>query len=157
VWTMLETHIIMSSLISRLTFLLTLRLIFLMDLTIAYMVLVHEIVVLCLNALVSTHVLIVVLIPRIGTVSPARGAYSHFDPSCFDGPRFSRRGSRPTCSNCEVHKIVVTSSCRMVKCWIPKIFLTNPNLLSFFVDERWRIGEYVVDELRLLWTHDWRC
>jgi hypothetical protein len=63
VWTMLETHIMMSLLIFRLTFLLVLRLIFLMDLTIAHMVLVHERVVLCLDALVSTHALIVVFAP----------------------------------------------------------------------------------------------
>jgi hypothetical protein len=58
---------------------------------------------------------------------PARGAYSHFEPSRFDGPRFPRSGSRPTRSNGEVHKIVKTFLGRMVKCWIPKIFLTNPN------------------------------
>jgi hypothetical protein len=69
-WTMLETHIMMSLLIFRLTFLLMLHLGFLMDLTIAHMVLVHERVVLCLDALVSTNALIVVFIPHIGMVSP---------------------------------------------------------------------------------------
>jgi hypothetical protein len=39
----------------------------------------------------------------------------------------SLRGSRPTGSNDEVLKTVKTSSGRMVKCWIPKIYLTNPN------------------------------
>jgi hypothetical protein len=58
--------------------------------------------------------------------SPAIGAYYHFELSCFDGSRFSRHGSRPTPSNCEVHKTVVTSSGLMVKSWIPKILLTNP-------------------------------
>jgi hypothetical protein len=48
--------------------------------------------------------------------SPARGAYSHFELSRFDGPRFPHHGSRPTPSNCEVHKIVVSSSGHMVKC-----------------------------------------
>jgi hypothetical protein len=67
---MLETHIMMSLLIFRLTFLLMLHLGFLMDLTIAHTVLVHERVVLCLDALVSTNALIVVFIPRIGMVSP---------------------------------------------------------------------------------------
>jgi hypothetical protein len=62
--------------------------------------------------------------------SPTRGVYSHFELSRFDGPHFPRRGSRPTRSNCEVHKTVVTSSGRMVKCWIPKIFLTNPSTES---------------------------
>jgi hypothetical protein len=41
------------------------------------------------------------------------------------GPHFSRRGSRPTHSNSEVQKTVKTFSGRMVKCWIPNIFLTN--------------------------------
>jgi hypothetical protein len=67
---MLETHIIMSSLIFHLAFPLMLHLIFLMDLTIAHMVLVHKRVVLYLDALVLTHVLIVVLIPCVGTVLP---------------------------------------------------------------------------------------
>jgi hypothetical protein len=58
---------------------------------------------------------------------PARGAYSHFEPSHFDGPHFPRRGSRPTRSKGEVQRIVKTSLGRMVKCWIPKIFLTNPS------------------------------
>jgi hypothetical protein len=70
VWTMLETHIIMSSLIFRLAFLLMLHLTFLMDLTIAHMVLVHERVVVCLDTLVLTYILIVVLVPHVGTVLP---------------------------------------------------------------------------------------
>jgi hypothetical protein len=71
---MLETHIVMSSLI----FCLVLTLMFclallhalflssLMDLTIAHMVLVHERTALSLDALVTTHVLIVVIIFRVG-------------------------------------------------------------------------------------------
>jgi hypothetical protein len=62
---MLETHIMMSLLIFCLTFLLVLPLIFLMDLTIAHMVLVHERVTLCLDILVSTHALIVVFTPHV--------------------------------------------------------------------------------------------
>jgi hypothetical protein len=58
---------------------------------------------------------------------PARGAYSQFELSCFDGPRFPHRYSCPTRSNGGVQRIVKTSTCRMVKCWIPKIFLTNPS------------------------------
>jgi hypothetical protein len=57
----------------------------------------------------------------------ARGVYSYFELSRFDGPLFPRHGSRPTCSNGEVQRIVKTSSGHMVKCWIPKIFSTNPN------------------------------
>jgi hypothetical protein len=70
VWTILETHIMMTLLIFCLTFLLMLRLIFLMYLTIAHMVLVHERMDLCLDALVLTHVLIVVLVSHVGTVLP---------------------------------------------------------------------------------------
>jgi hypothetical protein len=58
---------------------------------------------------------------------PARGVYSHFESSRFDGPRFPHRGSHPTRSNGEVQRVGKTSSGHMVKCWIPKIFLTNPN------------------------------
>jgi hypothetical protein len=73
---MLETHIIMSSLIFcliltlvlRLTLILMLCLISLMDLTIAHMVLVHERIALCLDALVTTHVLIMVIVPYVGMV-----------------------------------------------------------------------------------------
>jgi hypothetical protein len=73
---MLETHIMMSSLIFclililvlRLTLLLVLCLIFLMHLTIAHIVLVYERTTLCLDALVMAHVLIVVIVPRVGPV-----------------------------------------------------------------------------------------
>jgi hypothetical protein len=58
---------------------------------------------------------------------PARGVYSHFELNCFDGPCFPRCGSHPTRSNSEVQMIVKTSSGHMVKCWIPKIFFTNPS------------------------------
>jgi hypothetical protein len=67
-WSMLETHIKISSLIFHLTFLLVLHLIFLTDLTIAHMVWVHKRVALYLDALVLTDVLIVVLVPRVSTI-----------------------------------------------------------------------------------------
>jgi hypothetical protein len=68
--TMLETHIVMSSLIFRLVLILvlwlTLLLMFclssLMDLTTAHMVLVHERAALCLDTLDMTHILIMVII-----------------------------------------------------------------------------------------------
>jgi hypothetical protein len=75
---MLETHIVMSSLISRLILILMFRLAFtlvlhlallcvlflssLMNLTIAHMVLVHERTAFSLDALVMTHILIVVIV-----------------------------------------------------------------------------------------------
>jgi hypothetical protein len=70
---MLETHIVMSYLIFRLAvtlapciaLLLVLCLIFLMNLTITHMILVHVRTTLCLDALVMTHVLIVVIISGV--------------------------------------------------------------------------------------------
>jgi hypothetical protein len=67
---MLESRIVMSLLIFCLVLLLVLRLISFMDLTIAHMVLVHERITLCLDSLVMTHVLIVVVDPRVGMVFP---------------------------------------------------------------------------------------
>jgi hypothetical protein len=55
------------------------------------------------------------------------GSHTHFEPKHLDDPHFSRHGSRPTGSNGEVQRTVKTSSGRMVKCWIPKIYLTNPS------------------------------
>jgi hypothetical protein len=84
VLSMLETHIVISSLIFRLVLILMFCLAFtlvlrltlfhvlclslLMDLTIAHMVLVHERTVLSLDALVTTHVLIVGIISHVGLV-----------------------------------------------------------------------------------------
>jgi hypothetical protein len=78
---MLETHIVMSSLIFRLvltlvlrlTHLLVLCLISLMDLTSAHMILIHERMTLCLDDLVMIHVLIVVIVSHIGMVSLLEG------------------------------------------------------------------------------------
>ena len=72
--TMPETHIVMSflifllalTLVLRLALLLVLCLVSLMDLAIAHMVLVHERTALSLNALVTAHVLIVVIVSRVG-------------------------------------------------------------------------------------------
>jgi hypothetical protein len=58
---------------------------------------------------------------------PAGESYPHFEPRHLDGPRFPRCGSHPTSSKTEVQKIVKTSSGRMVKCWIPMIYLTTPS------------------------------
>jgi hypothetical protein len=74
--TMLETRIMMSSLIFHLVLtlmlclalLLVLCLIFLMDLTIVHMILVHERIALCLDALDTAHVLLVVIVPHVGMV-----------------------------------------------------------------------------------------
>jgi hypothetical protein len=88
---MLETHIVMSSLIFRivlipmfcLAFTLMLRLaIFhvlclssLMDLTIAHMTLAYERTVLSLDAFVTAHILVVVTVSRVGLVFPLEGPF----------------------------------------------------------------------------------
>jgi hypothetical protein len=61
---------------------------------------------------------------------PAGGFFPHFEPRHLDGPCFPRRGSCPTRPSGEVQRTVKTSSGRMVKCWIPKIYLTNPSTES---------------------------
>jgi hypothetical protein len=74
VLSMLETHIVMNSLnfylvltlVLCLILLLVLCLSSLMVLTIAHMVLVHERTALCLAALDTAHILIVVIVSRIG-------------------------------------------------------------------------------------------
>jgi hypothetical protein len=81
---MLETHIVTSPLIFRLVLILMFRLAFtlvlrltlfhmlclssFMDLIIAHMILVHEKTALSLDALVTAHVLIVVIISHVGLV-----------------------------------------------------------------------------------------
>jgi hypothetical protein len=89
VLSMLETHIVMSSLICHLIlilmFLLALSLMLhlalllmlclssLMDLTITHMVLIYERTALCLDALDTAHIFIVVIISRVGLVSLLEG------------------------------------------------------------------------------------
>jgi hypothetical protein len=51
----------------------------------------------------------------------------------MDGPYFPYHGSHPTGSSGEVLKTVKTSSGLMVKCWIPKIYLTNARTESLTV------------------------
>jgi hypothetical protein len=57
----------------------------------------------------------------------ARGSYTHFEPRHLDGSCFPRRSSHPIGSKGEVQKTVRTSSGRIAKCLIHKIYLTNPN------------------------------
>jgi hypothetical protein len=65
---MLETHSVMSLLIFHLILLLVLHLISFMDLTIAHIVLFHERIALCQETLVTTHILIMVIVPCVGIV-----------------------------------------------------------------------------------------
>jgi hypothetical protein len=89
VLSMLETHIVISSLIFRLVLSLMFHLAFtlvihptlfhvlclssLMDLTITHMVLVNERTALSLDALGTTHILIVVIVSRVGLVFTLEG------------------------------------------------------------------------------------
>jgi hypothetical protein len=63
----------MSLLIFHLVSLLVLHLISFMDLAIAHMILVHERMACWLDALVTTHVLIVVIVSRVGTIFLLQG------------------------------------------------------------------------------------
>jgi hypothetical protein len=139
---MLETRIVMSSLISRLILTLISRLASILGLRLA---LLHE---LFLSSLMYPHHSYG-FGPRENCFEsrcfgygscprhddrfpcrsgfPARESYTHFEPRYLDGPYFSCRGSHPTRPNGEVERIVKTSSGRMVKCWIPKIYLTHPS------------------------------
>jgi hypothetical protein len=58
---------------------------------------------------------------------PAGGSFPHFEPRHLDGPCFPRHGSCLTQPSGEVQRTVNTSFGRMVKCWILKIYLTNPS------------------------------
>jgi hypothetical protein len=58
---------------------------------------------------------------------PDGGSYTHLEPRHLNGPHFPHRGSCSTDSKTEVQQTVKTCSDRMVKCWIPKIYLTNPS------------------------------
>jgi hypothetical protein len=57
----------------------------------------------------------------------ARASHTHFESKHLDGPHFPRHGSHLTGPNDEVERTVKTSSGRMVKFWILKIYLTNPS------------------------------
>jgi hypothetical protein len=58
---------------------------------------------------------------------PVGGSNTHFQLRHLDDPHFPRRGLCPTRPNGEVERIVKTFSGSMVKCWISKIYLTNPS------------------------------
>jgi hypothetical protein len=96
---MLETHIIMSSLIFRLVLILVFRLVLtlmlhlglllvlclvsLMDLTIADMAFVHERIALCLDALVTALILIIIIVSRVGMVFLLEGLTRTLSPDTW--------------------------------------------------------------------------
>jgi hypothetical protein len=145
---MLETHIMMSLLIFRLVLILMFRLALTLVLLLApsHVLCLTLLLVLCLSSLMDLTIAHMVLVhqnrfePRrfgYGPRShrgdrlprrpgfPTGGTFPHFESKHLDGPRFTHRGSRPTRPSGEVQRTVKTSSGRMVKCWIPKIYLTN--------------------------------
>jgi hypothetical protein len=61
---------------------------------------------------------------------PVGESYTRFEPRHLDGPHCPYCGSCPTSLKGEVQRTVKTSSGRMVKCWISKIYFTNPSAES---------------------------
>jgi hypothetical protein len=74
--------------------------------------------------------------PRRGDCFPHRpgfsagGFFPHFELRHLNGPHFLHHGLHPTRPSGEVQRNVKTSSGRMVKCSIPKIYLTHPSTES---------------------------
>jgi hypothetical protein len=97
-----------------------------MDLTITHMILVHERTALSLRFSYGPLPHRGDHFPRMSGF-PAGGFHTRFELRHLDGPHFHRRGSHPTHSNSDVQKIVKTYSGRPAKCWISKIYLTNPS------------------------------
>jgi hypothetical protein len=79
----LETHIVMSSLIFYIVLILVLHLTSFMELTIAHMVFTHERTTLWLDALVTAHVLIVVIVFCIGSVFLLEGLTLTLNPDTW--------------------------------------------------------------------------
>jgi hypothetical protein len=138
---MLETHIVISLLIFRLILILMFRLAFtlvlhltlfhvlclssLMDLTIAHMILVHERTALSLDALVTAHVLIMVIVSRVCLVFLLEDPSSTLSRDTWTVHAFAVVVHIPL--DQVVQRTVKTSSGCMVECWIPKIYRTNPS------------------------------
>jgi hypothetical protein len=129
---MLETHIVMSSLILCLILILVLYLTSFIYLTIAHMVLVHEKIALCLDALVMAHVLIVVIVSRVCMVFLLEGLTLTLSQDTWTIHVFPIMVLVPLIQSVRYKRLwsVETSSGRLVKRWIPKIYLTNPSTES---------------------------
>jgi hypothetical protein len=92
-----ETHIVMSSLIFRLVLTLMNRLASFIDLTITHMVWVHERIALCLDTLVTAHVLIMVIVSRVGPVFLLEGLTLTLSPDTWTVHIFSVMVHVPLC------------------------------------------------------------
>jgi hypothetical protein len=79
------------------------------------MILVNERTSLCLDALITAHASIVVIISLVGLVFSAGGSHTHFERH-LDGPCFFHHGSRPIRSSDVVQNTVKTFSGHMIKC-----------------------------------------
>jgi hypothetical protein len=137
VLSMLETHIVMSSLISRLVLILMFCLAFtfilhltrlhvlflssLMNLTIAHMVLVHESTALTLDALFMAHVLIVVIISRVGLIFLLDGPTPILSRDTWMFHIFPVMVHVPLGQVVRCKRSIKTSSDHIFKCWITKI------------------------------------
>jgi ascorbate-specific PTS system EIIC-type component UlaA len=106
---MLETHIVMSSLIFHLILTLMLCLISLRDLTIAHMILLHGRIAFYLDALVLAHVLIVMIIFCKSPVFLLEGLALTQSLGTLTVHIFSHRDTRPIGPSDEVLKTVKTS------------------------------------------------
>jgi hypothetical protein len=86
----------------------------LMDLIITHIVLIHEITVLCLDALVMAHVLIMVIVSRVGLVFLLEGLTFTLSRDIRTVHVFPHFRSHPTQPNGEVQNTVKTSSGHMI-------------------------------------------
>jgi hypothetical protein len=98
-----------------------------MDLTITHMVLVHERIALCLDALVTAHILVMVIVSYVGMVFLLESLTPTLSLGTWMLHVFPVVVHVPLVQKGEVQKIVKTSSGRMIKCWIPRIYPTNPS------------------------------
>jgi hypothetical protein len=148
---MLATHIVMSSLIFFLVLILMFHLTFalVLHLALSHVLCLALLLVLCLSSLMDPNHCSYGFGPRENRFEPRRlgygprphrgdhfprrpsfptgGSFPHIELRHLDGPCFPPRGSCPSQPSGEVQRTVKTSSGRMVKCWIPKIYLTNPS------------------------------
>jgi hypothetical protein len=111
----LETRIVVSLLIFRLILLFVLHLISFMNLTIAHMILVHKRIALCLDALVMAHVVIVVIVPRVGMVFLLESLTLTLSQDTWTVHIFSIMVHVPLAQMVRCKRLK-TSSGRMVKC-----------------------------------------